>query len=115
MKSNIFVTLLLSLVCATSFAQINAEDVALAAAAEKGKKISTLREEISAKIKNAAEVKTATLKGGIKYEGQMKGKKPNGYGRALYPNGDKYEGEFSRGVRQGLGIYTYSDGLLCLP
>ncbi len=33
-----------------------------------------------------------------------------GKGVATYPNGDVYDGEFSQGVRQGKGKYTYGQG-----
>ena len=32
-----------------------------------------------------------------------------GYGIADYPNGDKYEGPFVNGVREGKGKYTYAN------
>lgn len=34
----------------------------------------------------------------------------SGRGRALYPNGDIYEGEFLSGKRTGRGTYTYQKG-----
>ena len=32
-----------------------------------------------------------------------------GYGIADYENGDKYEGQFKDGVREGKGKYTYAN------
>ena len=32
------------------------------------------------------------------------------YGKTQYPNGDRYEGEYRNGVRQGTGSYTYANG-----
>ena len=31
----------------------------------------------------------------------------SGKGTANYPNGDIYEGDFLKGVREGQGVYTY--------
>ena len=31
----------------------------------------------------------------------------HGFGRALLPNGDQYEGEYEKGKRHGSGIYTF--------
>ena len=42
-------------------------------------------------------IKDLTLKDGTKYTGEARGKKPHGYGKATYPNGDKYEGEWVKG------------------
>lgn len=35
---------------------------------------------------------------------------PNGKGIATYSNGDKYEGEFANGFREGFGTYYWADG-----
>ena len=46
-----------------------------------------VREMVDDAIRNSLNAKTLTLKGGVKYTGEVKGKKPNGYGRAEYPEG----------------------------
>jgi len=33
-----------------------------------------------------------------------------GKGKASYPNGDQYEGQYENGQRQGTGVYTYASG-----
>ena len=33
-----------------------------------------------------------------------------GFGKAIYPNGNTYEGYFKQGKRQGTGVMTYSTG-----
>ena len=108
MKRNIIILLFFS-VGALSFAQTSSENATTTVVASDEERIS-LQDEILARIKQSAVVKTLTLKGGVKYEGEVKGKKPNGCGKAVYPNGDTYIGEFSRGVRQGKGVYIYKDG-----
>lgn len=35
---------------------------------------------------------------------------PQGKGTAIYSNGDKYDGEFANGLREGNGIYYWKDG-----
>ena len=34
----------------------------------------------------------------------------HGKGALVYPNGEKYEGDFQHGKRHGFGVYSYSDG-----
>ncbi|MFA7550810.1 MAG: hypothetical protein WCZ68_08730, partial [Sedimentibacter sp.] len=34
----------------------------------------------------------------------------NGHGVTIYVNGDKYEGEFVNGMKEGLGTYTFENG-----
>ena len=46
-----------------------------------------------------------TFKDGAVFTGEMLGNKPNGKGITVYPNGDKYEGEYKKGKRQGYGTY----------
>ena len=42
------------------------------------------------------------------YEGERNEKEErHGFGRALLPNGDLYEGEYENGKRHGSGIYTF--------
>ncbi|MDD6890530.1 MAG: phosphatidylinositol-4-phosphate 5-kinase, partial [Bacteroidales bacterium] len=50
------------------------------------------------------------FKDGAEYTGELKGKKPNGKGRTVFPNGDVYEGEYLKGKREGEGTYTFKDG-----
>ena len=85
MKRNIIILLFFS-VGALSFAQTGTENATTAVVANSGKTIS-IQDEILAVIKQSAAVKTLTLKGGVKYEGEVKGKKPNGCGKAVYPIG----------------------------
>ena len=47
---------------------------------------------------------------GADYYGDLKSEKPDGYGRAIYKNGNMYEGYFINGKRQGYGIYKFFDG-----
>ena len=51
-----------------------------------------------------------TLKDGTVYTGELKGKRPHGQGKAIYKNGDTYEGAFVKGKRQGHGVYRFKDG-----
>lgn len=46
---------------------------------------------------------------GDKYEGRWGQGKKNGFGLYIFANGDVYEGEFSNGNRQGEGSYTWTD------
>lgn len=36
----------------------------------------------------------------------------NGFGGIIYPNGDKYIGEFKDGLRDGIGVLAYSKGAM---
>ena len=47
-----------------------------------------------------------TFKDGAVFTGEMLGNKPNGKGITVYPNGDKYEGEYKTGKRQGYGTFS---------
>lgn len=48
-----------------------------------------------------------------KYEGDVVDDKPNGKGKMLYTNGDKYEGEFKNGLRHGTdGTLKLADGTI---
>ena len=53
--------------------------------------------------KAKGKVVAMTLKDGTVYVGEMKGKRPNGQGKAIYKNGDIYEGGFLKGLRSGKG------------
>lgn len=44
------------------------------------------------------------------YTGDYSNKTANGFGTAIYNNGDKYEGYFVNGLREGKGKYTWKDG-----
>lgn len=45
------------------------------------------------------------------YEGELdENFNKNGYGEYTFENGEKYEGEFEKGLRNGSGEYHYSDG-----
>ena len=42
------------------------------------------------------------------YEGERnKNEERHGFGKALLPNGDVYEGEYQNGQRHGSGVYTF--------
>lgn len=49
-------------------------------------------------------------KGGIKYTGYFKNKRPNGKGTAEYPNGRIYTGDWLGGTWHGQGTLTLTDG-----
>ena len=45
------------------------------------------------------------------YEGDRnENEERHGFGRAMLPNGDEYEGEYHKGKRHGSGIYTFANG-----
>ena len=45
------------------------------------------------------------------YEGEFNDKDlPHGFGKLIYPNGNKYMGQFENGVRHGKGTLVLSDG-----
>ena len=44
-----------------------------------------------------------TLKDGVRYIGEVRLRRPHGTGKAIYRNGDIYEGEFAKGKRSGKG------------
>jgi hypothetical protein len=47
---------------------------------------------------------------GDKYEGEWKDGKRNGQGTMIYEDGDQYEGEWNDGKLHGQGTYLYKDG-----
>ncbi len=49
-------------------------------------------------------------KGGVKYTGYFKSKRPQGKGTAEYPNGRVYSGDWSSGMWHGQGVLTLTDG-----
>lgn len=49
-------------------------------------------------------------KGGVKYTGYFKSKRPNGKGTAEYPNGRIYTGDWMAGTWHGQGTLTLTDG-----
>ena len=49
-------------------------------------------------------------KGGVKYSGDFKSKRPHGKGTAEYPNGRVYSGEWAMGMWHGQGTLTLTDG-----
>ena len=46
---------------------------------------------------------TAITKDGGEYNGELQSGKPHGKGRTTYKNGNIYEGEYEKGLRQGFG------------
>lgn len=46
------------------------------------------------------------------YVGQTEGGKPNGWGKAYFPNGQMYDGEWKEGVMHGRAKEYYVDGTL---
>lgn len=44
------------------------------------------------------------------YTGQLLNGQPDGYGKATYSSGDRYEGYWSNGLKEGNGTYTWKDG-----
>jgi hypothetical protein len=51
-------------------------------------------------------------KGGVKYSGSFKSKRPHGKGTAEYPNGRVYSGDWNNGMWHGQGVLTLTDGTL---
>ena len=60
--------------------------------------------------KSGQKVKALRLKDGSSYIGEVKGKRPHGKGKQIFPNGDIYEGDFVKGKMQGKGKYRFNDG-----
>ena len=46
----------------------------------------------------------------IRYEGEYSRGLKEGTGTFIYPDGSQYEGEWKRGIRDGHGKYTYVNG-----
>lgn len=44
------------------------------------------------------------------YKGETFDNKPHGLGTYIYPNGDKYVGQYRYGMKEGQGTYTYLSG-----
>lgn len=45
------------------------------------------------------------------YEGDRnENEERHGFGKALLPNGDEYEGQYQNGKRHGSGMYTFVSG-----
>lgn len=58
---------------------------------------------------NAQVVETTTYDDGRVYTGQRNGKgKIEGKGLMIWPNGDRYDGEWKKGLQDGEGTYTYA-------
>lgn len=52
----------------------------------------------------------AVYKNGDVYEGEWADGLPHGQGTQRYQNGNVYEGQFQHGIKQGKGTYTYQTG-----
>ena len=50
-------------------------------------------------------LKIKTYHNGDKYEGQFINGKRQGKGKYIYKNGDIYEGDFNQGLKEGKGKY----------
>ncbi|MGD1952392.1 MAG: pentapeptide repeat-containing protein [Leptolyngbyaceae cyanobacterium] len=52
-----------------------------------------------------------TYQNGIRFYGSFEGGKPaNGRGSMLYPNGNRYDGQYRDGKRNGCGTFTFNNG-----
>ena len=47
---------------------------------------------------------------GTTYDGDFQANKYHGRGKAVFPNGDKLEGEWKDEMRHGPGLWTYANG-----
>lgn len=47
---------------------------------------------------------------GDAFEGQFKNDKIDGFCKFIGKNGETYEGQWSRGVKNGKGVYTWPNG-----
>ena len=54
--------------------------------------------------------KVFDLNNNLIYDGEYKNGIKNGYGIYYYSNGERYEGIFSEGIREGKGIFYWKDG-----
>ena len=53
-------------------------------------------------------------KNGNVYNGNLdEATRPSGYGTMQFANGDRYDGEWQKGMYHGKGIYTYAAGGRC--
>ena len=60
---------------------------------------------VVASVQAQIKIGNYTFKDGAEYTGELKGKKPNGKGRTVFPSGDIYEGLYVKGKRLGDGTY----------
>ena len=61
-------------------------------------------------LREGSAQRTITTPNGVKYSGEWKDGKENGYGIMTAPNGHKYEGEFKDKKAHGQGNLTLPDG-----
>jgi hypothetical protein len=65
---------------------------------------------IDGNCNNGSGIAIFKKKGGVKYSGYFKSKRPHGKGTAEYPNGRVYTGDWSNGMWHGQGVLTLTDG-----
>ena len=58
-------------------------------------------------LENTFQITIINFAEGIKYIGEFKNGKSEGYGQDYYLNGDKYEGDFKNNLYEGYGIFNY--------
>lgn len=46
----------------------------------------------------------------IRFEGEWRNDRKNGFGTMIFTNGDSYEGEWREGQKSGRGIYRFANG-----
>ena len=73
-------------------------------------KNSSLLSRVKGRLSTEIVVGSYTFKDGSIYTGELRGRKPYGYGKTVFPNGDVYEGDYVKGKREGHGTYTFHDG-----
>ena len=61
-------------------------------------------------VENKCKIRIIKYLNGDKYEGEFKNGNREGYGLYYYSDGNKYEGEFKNGNKEGYGIYYFSNG-----
>ena len=79
---------------------------AISLSAQEKKAVTKLKDLFEVEVK----IGTNTFKDGSTYNGEMKGRKPYGRGKTIYPNGNTYEGEYVKGKREGKGTFSFADG-----